>query len=55
MKVKLSMVLDINGKNLEDIKKLEHHIENLVDLDSWPEIINVSSVKVSEKFDDKEE
>lgn len=48
--VKLEMVLEISdGKeSMEEIGKLEHHVEYLLDLDSYPEIIGISGVKVTE-------
>lgn len=44
--VKVSMIIDT--EDIEAIKKLEHHAEYLLDLDSYPEIKNVSHVEVEE-------
>ena len=44
MHVKLSM--EIETSNVEALKKLEHHIDYLLDLDNWPEIESVYNVEV---------
>src|SRR5574344_1029394 len=46
-KVKLSMGMTLESKEkAEDLKVLEHHIDQLLDLDSHPEIKSVYDVKV---------
>lgn len=47
MKVKLEMVMDIDREFFEEAKRFEHHIEGLVDVDSYPEIKSISGVKVT--------
>ena len=46
MEVKISFNVDIDESNLPLLKRLEHHIEELIDLDSWPEIRTVYDVCV---------
>ena len=43
----ISMKVAFNG-DLEELKKLEHHIEYLINLDEYPEIEKVYDVKVKE-------
>lgn len=51
--IKLEMILDVDTKeNAEALKKLEHHAECLLDLDSYPEIKSVHGVKVIRKADE---
>lgn len=46
-KVKVVMFFDIpNEEDIEEIKKLEHHADYLLDLDSYPEISSVYGVTV---------
>lgn len=42
----LKMELEVNESKVEEIKKLEHHVEYLLDLDSYPEIKAVKNVCV---------
>ena len=48
--VKVEMYLDIEDEEdaMEEMKKLEHHAERLLDLDSYPEIHSVYGVTVTE-------
>ena len=47
--IKLSMIIDVENKDdIEALKILEHHVEYLLDLDSWKEIKSVHDVKVEE-------
>lgn len=45
---KLKMNLTIDADSLDELKRLEHHIEGLLDLDNWPEIKSVYGVEVEE-------
>ena len=49
--VKVTMYFEIadDENAMEEIKKLEHHAERLLDLDSYPEIKSVYGVKVEEE------
>lgn len=47
MRVKLEMYLEINDDDLEEIMKLEHHIDYLLNLDEYPEIEYVDGVSVT--------
>lgn len=44
--VKLTMFLEVDKKDVDTLKPLTHHIENLVDTDSWPEIKNIFDVTI---------
>ena len=46
--VNLSMNIEIEASAADSLKSLEHHIENLIDLDNWPEIKSVYGVEVTE-------
>ena len=46
MDVKVQMNLEIEDDFLDEIKKIEHHAEYLLDLESYPEILTVYGVKV---------
>lgn len=48
MIVKVEMLMEISDDSLEEIKKLEHHADYLLDLENYPEIKSVSDVKVTE-------
>lgn len=48
-KVKVTMYFDVDENGMEEIKKLEHHAEYLLDLDNYPEIESVYGVKVEEE------
>ena len=50
MIVKLEINLEIDKKDFEKLKKLEHHADWLLDLDSWNEIKSISDCKVT-KFE----
>ena len=47
-KVKITMYFDVEENCLEEIKKLEHHADYLLNLDEYPEINSVYGVKVEE-------
>ena len=47
-KVKIEMYLEIEDDFLDDIKKIEHHAEYLLDLESYPEIKSVYDVRVNQ-------
>lgn len=55
MEVILIATLDVDKDKVEELKKLEHHIEYLLDLDSHPEIKSVYGVQVTpyNEVDDK--
>jgi hypothetical protein len=46
--IKVEMTLQIEDNAIKDIKKWEHHIEYAIDLNEYPEIKNISNVKVKE-------
>ena len=46
--IKLTMNLTIDAGSLDELKRLEHHIEELLDLDNWTEIKSVYGAKVKE-------
>ena len=50
MIVKFEINLEIDKKDFEKLKKLEHHANWLLDLDSWNEIKSISDCKVT-KFE----
>lgn len=46
-KIKIEMKLDLKDeKAIEEFKKLEHHIEYLVNIEDYPEIERIYDVKV---------
>ena len=49
MEVTVSFSIDIDKANFPKLKRLEHHIEELLDLASWPEIQTVYGVKVEKR------
>ena len=49
MEVKISFSVDIDKSDLPKLKRLEHHIEELLDFESWPEIQTVYGVKVESR------
>lgn len=47
--VEVTMTLDVKTEEaVKELKKLPHHIENLVDLKAWPEIDCIHHVKVKD-------
>lgn len=54
MDIEISMKLNILKSDFEEYKKLEHHIERFVDMDSWKPN-EVYDVKVNEVFKNKED
>lgn len=46
--VKVTMYFEVNENAIEEIKKLEHHVEYLLNLEEYPEIESVYGVKVEE-------
>lgn len=49
MTLKISFKIEAVDNSLMAFKRLENHIEELLDVDSWPEIITVYDVKVKEQ------
>lgn len=47
-KVKVTMYFEVNENDIEEIKKLENHVEYLLNLEEYPEIESVYGVKVEE-------
>lgn len=43
----VSMTVRIKKSDADNLKRIEHHIEEFVDLDSWPEIDSIYDVKVT--------
>ncbi len=54
MDIEISMKLNILKSDFEEYKKLEHHIERFVDIDSWKPN-QVYDVRVNEVFKDNKE
>lgn len=49
--IDLSLKLEIsNSADIEEFRKLEHHIDRLVDIDNWDEIVSIFDVKVKEEY-----
>lgn len=46
--IKLEMFLAVEDEAVEEIKKIEHHIDYLIDFENYPEIKSVFGVKVEE-------
>ena len=47
--VKITMFFNVNDeKGVEELKKLEHHADYILDLDSFPEVKSVYGVTVKE-------
>ena len=44
--LELKMELEVDENAVEELKKLEHHIDYLLDLDDFPEIKTVRNVAV---------
>ena len=44
--LELKMELEVDENAVEELKKLEHHIDYLLDLDNFPEIKTVRNVVV---------
>lgn len=54
-KIEIELNLDFDGtqEEYEDLKKiLDHHIEQLIDLDSFPEITSINNVRSKEILND---
>lgn len=49
MKIKVEMYMDIDSTALDSIKKIEHHAEQLLDLENYPEIKSVYGVTVTKE------
>lgn len=47
--IKLEMFLEVDDNGVEEVKKLEHHIDWLLNLGEYPEIKSVFGVKVSDE------
>lgn len=48
VKVKIEMFVDIEADKMEELKRIEHHAEYLLNLEEYPEIKTVYGVKVTE-------
>lgn len=46
MNIQVTMTMEIEDSFFEEAKKWEHHIDGLIDLDSYPEIKHVRNVHV---------
>jgi hypothetical protein len=46
--VKVTMYFEVNENTVEELKKLEHHAEYLLNLEAYPGIECVYGVKVEE-------
>lgn len=47
-KVKVTMYFEVEDDAIEEMKKLEHHADYLLNLDEYPEIKSVYGVEVEE-------
>ena len=47
-KVKVTMYFEIEETAMEEMKKLEHHADYILDLEAYPEIKSVYDVQVEE-------
>ena len=47
--LELKMELEVDENAVEELKKLEHHIDYLLDLDNFPEIKTVRNVVVRKR------
>lgn len=47
-KVKVVMYFEVEDDGMEEIKKLEHHADYILDLDGYQEIKSVYGVEVKE-------
>lgn len=47
-KVKVTMYFEIEETAMEEMKKLEHHADYILDLEEYPEIKSVYGVQVEE-------
>ena len=45
--VKMDLMMEVDESAIKEIEKLTHHIEYLLDLDSYPEIKSVFNVNVT--------
>lgn len=45
----VTMNLEVEDGAIDELKKIEHHADCLLNLDEYPEILNVSNVKVKEE------
>lgn len=52
--LELKMELEVDENAVEELKKLEHHIDYLLDLDNFPEIKTVRNVAVRKHSTDNE-
>ena len=51
-KVKVIMFFEVDDQYVDEVKKLEHHADWLLDLESYPEIKSVYGVTVSEELEE---
>ena len=47
--VKIEMYMEVDDNSVDNLHKIEHHAEYLLDLNSWPEIKSVFGVTVEEQ------
>lgn len=53
VKASVSLYMEIKEEDLDAIKRAEHHIEEFFDLEEYPEIKSVYSVKVEKEEEDE--
>lgn len=46
--IKVEIIMDVEDYFIDEAKRWEHHVENLLDLESNPEMVKVYDVKVTE-------
>ena len=52
--IKVTMYMDVKDYACDSIKStFEHHVDYILDLESWKEIVNVYGVKVEEDINEK--
>lgn len=44
--IKLEMFIEVDDDAVEEIKKVEHHVDYLLDFENYPEIKSVFGVKI---------
>jgi len=47
--LKVTMLLEVDSKDFEEVKQIENHADRLLSLDEWPEIKSVCCVTVEEE------
>lgn len=51
MRVKMEIELEVDKEDMEEVKKIEHHADYLLDLNNYPEIKSVRNCKITELED----